>query len=127
MEQKPIQCPNCKSENVVSTVTYRKAPVIRVFKFICIAIFLIAVAYNIYDFIALSAPNQSSAIAGITGAGRPSNTIVIQDNTTANTVVAGISIIFAIFFEIAQQYYESKACILYLCKDCDHTWKEGND
>ena len=67
MEQKPIQCPKCKSQNVVSSVTYRKAPVIRVFKFICIAIFLIAVVYNIYDFIALSGSNQSSAIAGIPG------------------------------------------------------------
>ena len=126
MENKPITCPNCKSENIILTVTYQKAPVIRVLKFICFAIFLITVIYNIYDFIALSSPNITSAIAKATGAATPSNRVESYSVPTS-AIGAAISIIFTIFFEIAQQYYENKTCIIYACKNCDHTWKQRNE
>ena len=75
---------------------------------------LITITYNIYDFIAHSTPNASQSIMASTG-------------NKNNIILAGIFIGMSIIFEIMQQYHESKGCILYFCKDCDHTWKIGND
>lgn len=117
MENKPIQCPHCKSENVISTVTYRKAPVVRVFKFIFIMIFLISIAYNLCDFLIVSAQDLKAEII-------PNQSEIVLNGSI---VLAAFSAIIAILLEIAQQYIESKACVLHLCQNCDTSWKDSNE
>ena len=113
MEQKPIQCPNCKSENVVSTVTYRKAVIIRILKFICIMSFLIVAINNLYELISYSPTTELIKETAKTD----QNKDIIISNT-----FAGISILL----QIVQYCIERNACIIHLCKNCNHTWQDTN-
>lgn len=126
---KPISCPNCNNEDITITIQYKKSLLIRFLKFACIILLVFTVITNMkeimqFNFYANNTNTNQSIITTsiLLTAQQPIGTIF---NPTGPIIMS--QIIGWIFFEILQQYVETKPRIYYICKKCGKIWHEDEE
>ena len=126
---KPISCPNCNNEDIAITIQYKKSLLIRFLKFACIILLVFTVITNMkeimqFNFYANNTNTNQSIITTsiLLTAQQP---IGIIFNPTGPIIMS--QIIGWIFFEILQQYVETKPRIYYICKKCGKIWHEDEE
>lgn len=120
-------CPICGSEKIIVTVQYRKMPLIRILKIICIIALIATVVFNMAEIIQYNNLDKSSQIATITyipiDITSPSqNPSGYAGGGNPTGILLGIFLFILLILESVQQWFESKTRIYYACEDCNHSW-----
>ena len=104
MENKPVQCPHCKSENVTFALKRYKATICRFLKYLCLIIMIVSFATNLNNFIDLAYGTNKE-----TGTPWPIAFFVLCSFLT-------------VIFQLLQGFFERKIDTYAICKDCATTW-----
>lgn len=104
MENKPITCPICKSENVTFTLKRYSATVCRFLKYLFLIIMIVSFATNLNDFIDLAYGTN-------------------QETGTPWSIALFILCSFlTVILQLLQILLERKIDTYGICKDCSTTW-----